>query len=94
MLSNSFAPTCIPRDQVDSSAGGAGREELEGEPAVPRLYPPPHLVPEPVGSVGIQHRRGRPGALPRALPAVARSTRVTPAAHVPAGVRALVHHDY
>lgn len=47
-----------PGDEIDSSVGCAWREELQGEPPVPRVLPPPHLLPQSLVTLGIEDRSG------------------------------------
>lgn len=84
----------MPGDEVDGSARCARREELEREPAVSRLRPPAHLVPQPVQAVRVQHRRGAAGALPGALPAAVAGPAGVALARLPAAAPSLnlVHH--
>lgn len=81
----------LPRDKIDGSRRCARWEELQGEPVVPRLNPPLHLVPQPVGAVGVQYRGRAPGALFGALSAVTDPAGVA-LRGLPTYVRSLVHH--
>lgn len=81
----------LPRDKIDSSRRCTRREELQGEPAVPRLNPPLHLVPQPVSAVGVQHWGRAPGALFGALSAVTDPAGVA-LRGLPTHVSSLVYH--
>lgn len=85
----------MPWDEIDSSTGCPGRKEFQREPVVSGLHPPPHLVPQPVRPVWIQHRRRTPGALLGALPAAVADPAGVALAWLTSTVPSLnlVHHD-
>lgn len=85
------ASVSSPGYQIDGPSSCARGEELEGEPVVPRLHPPPHLVPQPVSAVCVQHRGRTSGAFLGALAAVTCPAGVA-LTRLPAGVHPLVHH--
>lgn len=61
----------LPGDEVHSPVGSPRREELQGKPLVPRLMPPPHLLPEAVMPLSVQAGGGAPGTVLGALTAAA-----------------------